>query len=94
MKRALALLIAIFMILNISVVLASAKNISFSDGQITESDDDVGDISSISYSDKDKKININGTVAHDTMVSRNEDKLEVYRIPIPQTSSLRKMPSP
>lgn len=82
MKRALALLIAIFMILNISVVLASAKNISFSDGQITESDDDVGDISSISYSDKDKKININGTVAHDTMVSRNEDKLEVYRIPI------------
>ena len=82
MKRALALLIAIFMIFNVTVILASAKNISFSGGELTESDDDIGEISSISYSDKEKKININGTVEHDTMVSRNEDKLEVYRIPI------------
>ena len=82
MKRVLVMLIALFMILNSTVILASAKNISFSGGEITESDDDVGDISSIFYDDKEKKININGTVAHGTMVSRNEDKLEVYRIPI------------
>ena len=82
MKRVLVMLIALFMILNSTVILASAKNISFSGGELTESDDDVGDISSIFYDDKEKKININGTVAHGTMVSRNEDKLEVYRIPI------------
>lgn len=82
MKRVLVLLIALVMILNSTVMLASAKNISFSGGEITENDGDVGEISSISYSHKDKKININGTVAHDTMVSRNEDKLEVYKIPI------------
>lgn len=82
MKRVLVMLIAMLMIFNSTVILASAKNISFSDGEIAESDDDVGEISSISYNDKEKKININGKVAHDTMVSRNEDKLEVYRIPI------------
>ena len=82
MKRVLVVLIAMLMIFNSTALLASAKNISFNGDEITESDDDVGKISSISYSDKEKKININGTVAHDTMVSRNEDKLEVYRIPI------------
>lgn len=82
MKRVLGMLIALLMIFNSTVILASAKNISFNGVEITESDDDVGEISSISYNDKEKKININGTVAHDTMVSRNEDKLEVYRIPI------------
>ncbi len=87
MKRVLVMLMAILMILNSMVVMASAKNISFSDGEITETIDDVGEISSIFYDNKEKKININGTVAHDTMVSRNEDKLEVYRIPLGASAS-------
>ena len=87
MKRVLALMIAVVMIFSVTCIAISAKNISFNGGEITQDDHDVGDISSISYSDKDKKININGTVAHDTMVSRNEGKIEVYRIPIGESAA-------
>ena len=85
MKRAVVLLMAIVMIFNTMIIFASAENISFNNGQITTNSDDIGTISSIFYSEKEKKININGTVAHNTMVSRNEDKLEVYRVPIGKT---------
>ena len=82
MKRVIALLIAVLMILPLAITSISAMNISFSEGVLAEDNDDIGEISNIVYSDKEKKITINGTVAHSTMVERNDDKLEVYRIPI------------
>lgn len=82
MKRVIALLIAVLVIFPLAITSISATNISFSDGVLSEDNDDIGEISNIFYSDKEKKITINGTVAHSTMVERNDDKLEVYRIPI------------
>ena len=82
MKRLLLILLLAAFLIGALPISAVAENLSFFGGELSVNDDDVGQINAFSYDAQKKKINISGTVSHDTITSRSKDKLEVYRVPM------------
>ena len=82
MKRLLLILLLAAFLIGALPIAAVAENLSFSSGELSVNDDDVGQINAFSYDAQKKKINISGNVSHDTITSRSKDKLEVYRVPM------------
>ncbi len=82
MKRLLLILLAAVLLFGALPISAVAENLSFFGGELSVNDDDIGQINAFSYDAQKKKINVSGTVAHDTITSRSKDKLEVYRVPM------------
>ncbi len=90
MKKIAALLLCFAMMFNFFALLAishtSAADTSSSFLSIVE-DEEIGKINSCIYDASSKKIEINGTISHDIMVTHGGYRIAVYAIPFGKTFS-------